>query len=295
MSERLVFAVVGDPIAHSKSPRMHGAAYRALGMPHVYEARRADASQLAAVVDELRRGDLAGLNVTIPHKLRVLELVDEIEPAARAVGAGNTLIRAPDGRILATNTDAPALSAELASLVSDRRAFASAPGLVLGSGGAARAAVTAMVLDLGIRDVHVRARSFADAEKSARFASEMQTALASAGAEAILSCRPLAPDSAYAGARAVVQATSAGMASADPGDALVEQIAWDALHPEAALVDAVYAPPVTPFLAEAKRRGLAHTNGLGMLARQGALAFSRWLGVEPPYEAMLAELRAIVT
>jgi shikimate dehydrogenase len=152
-----------------------------------------------------------------------------------------------------------------------------------------------MVLDLGIRDVHVRARSFADAENSARFASEMQTALASAGAEAILSCRPLAPDSAYAGARAVVQATSAGMASADPGDALVEQVVWDALHPEAALVDAVYAPPVTPFLAEAKRRGLAHTNGLGMLARQGALAFSRWLGVEPPYEAMLAELRAIVT
>lgn len=292
MNERLVFAVVGDPIAHSKSPRMHAAAYRSLGMPHVYEARRADPSGLAGVVAELRRGELAGLNVTIPHKTRVLELVDEVEPAARAVGAGNTLIRAVDGRILATNTDAPALSAELASLV-DRKTFASAPGLVLGSGGAARAAVTAMVLDLGIRDVHVRARSFADTEKAARFESEMQTALASAGVETKLSCRELAPDSAYAGACAVVQATSAGMASADPGDTLVEQITWDALDPSVAIVDAVYAPPVTPFLAEAARRGYAHTNGLGMLARQGALAFSRWLGVEPPYEAMLSELRSL--
>lgn len=295
MSERLVFAVVGDPIAHSKSPRMHGAAYRTLSMPHVYEARRADASQLPGVVDELRRGGLAGLNVTIPHKLRVLDLVDEIEPAARAVGAGNTLVRAEGGRILATNTDAPALSAELACLVPNPSAFAGAPGLVLGSGGAARAAVTAMVLDLGIRDVHVRARSFADAGNRARFASEMRTALASAGVEAELSCRELTPDSAYAGARAVVQATSAGMASADPGEALVQQVTWDALDPSVAIVDAVYSPPVTPFLAEASRRGLAHANGLGMLARQGALAFSRWLGVAPPYEAMLAELRAIVS
>jgi shikimate dehydrogenase len=293
MNERLVFAVVGDPIAHSKSPRMHAAAYRSLGMPHVYEARRADASQLAGVVDDLRRGHLAGLNVTIPHKTRVLELVDEVEPAARAVGAGNTLIRAVDGRILATNTDAPALSAELASLATDREAFASAPGLVLGSGGAARAAVTAMVLDLGIRHVHVRARSFVDREKCARFESDMHSALGSAGAEVKLSCRELAPDSAYSGARAVVQATSAGMASADPGDELVKQVTWDALDPSVAIVDAVYAPPVTPFLAEAERRGLAHTNGFGMLARQGALAFSRWLGVEPPYEAMLAELRSL--
>lgn len=294
MNERLVFAVVGDPIAHSKSPRMHAAAYRSLGMPHVYEARRADASGLAAVVAQLRRGELAGLNVTIPHKTRVLDLVDEVEPAARAVGAGNTLIRAVDGRILATNTDAPALSAELASLA-DRKTFAGAPGLVLGSGGAARAAVTAMVLDLGIRHVHVRARSFADPEKCSRFEADMRSALASAGAEAKLTCRVLALDSAYAGARAVVQATSAGMASADPGDALVKHVTWDALDPSVAIVDAVYAPPVTPFLAEASRRGYVHTNGLGMLARQGALAFSRWLAVEPPYEVMLAELRAIVS
>jgi shikimate dehydrogenase len=90
--------------------------------------------------------------------------------------------------------------------------------------------------------------------------------------------------------RAVVQATSAGMRGADPGEAAAAVVAWDALPSDAVALDVVYAPPDTPFLHAARARGLRCTNGLGMLARQGALAFELWLGVPAPLEAMLAAL-----
>ncbi len=249
------FAVVGDPIAHSKSPVMHAAAYAALGMPHTYEAIRADESALAAAVARLRAGELSGLNVTVPHKIRVLSLVDDVAPSAAAVGAANTLVRDAAGRVTAHNTDVAALAAELAAL-----APSSGAALVLGTGGASRAAVAALKSD-------------------GRFA------------EIIVRGRPLAPDAA-ADARVtlVVQTTSCGMTGADPGELARDAVAWDALPSGAVVYDVVYAPAETPLLAEARRRGLRAAGGLGMLARQGALAFELWLGVAAPLTAMRAAL-----
>ena len=89
---------------------------------------------------------------------------------------------------------------------------------------------------------------------------------------------------------AVVQATSAGMTGADPGDPVAAVVAWEALPPDAVALDVVYAPPETPFLAAARSRGLRHASGLGMLARQGALAFELWLGVPAPFDVMRAAL-----
>jgi len=259
------FAVIGDPVAHSKSPAMHMAAFRALALPHTYEAVRVTTAELPRVIQALREGQYDGLNVTVPHKQAVLALADDV--AARGLAAANTLVRTGDGRIVAHNTDVPALAGELRLHAGPGAPWASRRALVLGSGGAALAAVAAL-RSLGSRDVVVRART--------RLTDATQPWQPSPGSEAQT--------------LAVVQATSAGMTGADPGDAVADVVAWEALPPDAVALDVVYAPPDTPFLHAARARGLRCANGLGMLARQGALAFELWLGMEGPLDVMRAAL-----
>jgi shikimate dehydrogenase len=263
---------------------MHAAAYRALHLPHTYEALRATASELPGIVDALRTGRFDGLNVTVPHKERVLGLVDELDASARIVGAANTLVRSPEGRVMAYNTDAPALAAEIDRLrgsLAHPAPWDTGRALVLGSGGAARAAVAACA-KLGAREIVVRARAFDDASRRDRFVGEAPAAIAP---------QPWAASSASEGETiAVVQATSAGMKGADPGTAVADVVAWGSLPPNAVAVDVVYAPRDTPFLRAARARGLCSDDGLGMLARQGALAFELWLGVAAPFEIMRAAL-----
>lgn len=274
----LRFAVIGDPVSHSKSPAMQGAAFAALGLPHTYEALRTTDDELPGVVQALREGRFAGLNVTVPHKTAVLALADELDASAKFTGAANTLVRAPDGRVLAYNTDAPALASVVSVLLEDHGEIALARrGLVLGSGGAARAAVAALHL-LGMKDVVVRARRPGPVfELRAGFPA----------------WQPWAPDAASeASTSVVVQATSAGMTGAGPGEPVADVVAWEALPPSAIAVDVVYAPPSTPFLRAAERRGLHGGGGLGMLAVQGGLALELWLGVSAPLDVMLAAVGA---
>ena len=246
---------------------MHAAAFRALGLPHTYEAVRTTVAQLPGVIAELRSGAYGGLNVTVPYKEKVLALVDVVDESARAMRAANTLVRASDGRVLAYNTDAPALAEELRALVGPVD-LTGTRALVLGSGGAARAAASALRTHLGVGEVIVRARSGGDfTTQPWRGSRETEASM-----------------------RFVVQATSAGMQGADPGEAAAGVVAWDALPDDAVALDVVYAPPETPFLRAARNRGLRHANGLGMLARQGALALHLWLGLEAPLDAMLAAL-----
>jgi shikimate dehydrogenase len=279
------FAVVGDPIGHSKSPLMHGAALRALGLPHTYEAIRASAEELPGVLAKVREGALDGLNVTVPHKERVMALVDELDASARVAGAANTIVRLAGGRLAAHNTDAPALAAEITRLRGGAHWPAGGRALVLGSGGAARAAIAALGVHLGVRDVTVRARAFDDPARRDAFA---------ATAPAPVRVEPWAPSpDGEARTFALVQATSAGMRGADAGDALSAVVAWEALPPEAVAIDVVYAPRDTPWLRAARGRGLRSDDGLGMLARQGALALELWLadaGVKAPVDAMRAAL-----
>jgi shikimate dehydrogenase len=260
------FAVIGDPVAHSKSPAMHAAAYRALGLPHAYEAVRVAAGDLPRVVAALREGTYDGINVTVPHKEAVLALVDAVDESVESVGAANTLVRV-DGRVVAYNTDARALAQELRDLAGPR-SWPEGAALILGSGGAARAALAALRGDLGVTEIVLRARS-------------------SRG----LPTAPLRASSATdARVITVVQATSAGMHGAAPGEPVADAVAWEALPAEAIALDVVYAPPDTPFLRAARARGLRCANGLGMLARQGALAFELWLGQPAPLDAMRAAL-----
>jgi shikimate dehydrogenase len=277
------FAVVGDPVSHSRSPAMHAAAYRALGLSFSYDAVRATQSELPRVVDALRHGVYDGLNLTVPHKERVLELVDKLDPSARAIGAANTLVRTADGQIVAHNTDAPALAEELTRLARRDVSWAGGRGLVLGSGGTARAAIAAFA-KLGVREIMVRARAFEDHVRRERFI---------AAAPAAIVAQPWRPSAATEEATvAVVQATSAGMTGADPGDAVANVVEWGALPNHAVAIDVVYAPRDTPFLRAARARGLPSDDGLGMLARQGALAFELWLGMPAPLDAMRAALES---
>jgi shikimate dehydrogenase len=236
---------------------MHGAAYRAMGMAHTYEAFRASAPELGGWIAKLRRGEVDGINVTVPHKRAALELADDSDPIARACDAANVLVRKND-RVVAYNTDVPALVAELA----DERDEPGGTAIVLGNGGAARAAVLALE-QLGASQIIVRARRDGD--------------------------EPLTSTGTEQDARWIVQATSAGMTGADPGEALVRAVRFD-LAPRALALDLIYEPRETPFLEAARGAGLRTKNGLGMLVRQGALAFELWLGVAPPKDVMRAAL-----
>jgi shikimate dehydrogenase len=271
LSAALRFAVIGSPIAHAKSPAMHMAAFAALGLPHTYERLETNAGELAGRIQALRDGIYAGLNVTVPHKIAALTLADEIAPTASAVGAVNTLVRTADGTIAAHNTDAVALERELATLAGTREAFAGKTAIVIGTGGAAHAALCAL-RGLGVARILVRGRS------------------AIAGAPDV-ELHPLgAPEAEPRDVVAVVQTTSCGMTGGPSGAIVADAVRWETLPETAVAYDVVYTPRETPFVTRALARGLHATGGLGMLARQGALAFELWLGVAPPLDAMLAAI-----
>jgi len=291
----LRFAVIGSPVVHSKSPRMHEAAYRALGMPHTYERLETTDAELPSRVEALRRGELDGLNVTVPHKRRVLSLVDEVHASARATGAANTLVRTPEGRIRAHNTDTPALADELAQLAGRRDAFRGRSAVVLGTGGAARAAIVALASHLGVARIIVRGRALGETAHAVAYVRQLDALLAAGGGPGVavaLGAEGLEPPQREDDTLgAVVQATSCGMSGGPPGALVAEAVKWAEVPSDAVAIDVVYAPEETPFVAAARARGLRTDSGLGMLARQGALAFELWLGTPPPLDVMFATLR----
>lgn len=286
------FALLGHPVSHSLSPVIHHAAYRELGLSHEYGL--IDAPDEAAVdraLAALKRGELAGLNVTIPWKRRAFALATRGSPLAQRLQVANVL--APvDGELVAHNTDALALEAEFGRLVSVPRA------LVIGSGGAAPAVVAACVA-AGIGEVYVTAR---------RFTSELPRPDWPGASElSRLGGRLLPwPDSTPAaraeldalceGTGLFVQCTSAGMQGADPGEAVAAMVRWSLTPPDALAYDLIYAPLRTPFLREAEGAGRRTAHGLHMLVGQAALAMEIWLGVRPKREPLLeAALAALAT
>jgi shikimate dehydrogenase len=290
----LRFAVIGTPIGHSRSPAMHHAAYRALGLPHTYEKLETSEAELAGRVEALRRGDFAGLNVTVPHKAKVLKLVDEVHASARATGAANTLVRTAEGRVRAHNTDMPAVADEIVRLAGDATRLRGGVGLVIGTGGAARAAILALASRVGVRRVLIRGRSLGETGHAVAYVREIDRILAASGGPGVavaLGADGLqAPDKEDPRLVAIIQATSCGMKGAAPGEVVADAVRWDQVPGDAVALDVVYAPQRTPFLERATARGLAADNGLGMLARQGALAFELWLGLPPPVAIMRAAI-----
>ncbi|MGH7280041.1 MAG: shikimate dehydrogenase [Polyangiaceae bacterium] len=284
------FAVLGSPIAHSKSPAMHQAAFRALGLAHTYEAIDCDVAQFEEHVRSLKHGKFQGFNVTVPHKLRALPFADEIDASAKHVGAANTLVREESGKVIAHNTDVGALVVELETLAGSRDRFRGRTAVVVGTGGAARAAIAACG-HLGLRRVVILARApdslARDAEHILRDSSSHPSGLATTSIVArALERGPFANDDVGV----VVQATTCGMTGGPDGSIVANAIDWAALPKSAVALDAVYAPRETEFVRAARAAGLACANGLGMLARQGALAFELWLKIPAPFDVMRAAI-----
>ncbi len=268
----LSFALLGYPVAHSLSPRLMHAAFAALGLPHRYGLLECpDAPSLAQAVRQLADGTLHGANVTIPHKRSVLSFVDSLHASAERVGAANVLVRQRD-QTVAYNTDMIALVERFHA-----HGLSSGAALVLGNGGAARAAVCALV-EVGVPSVIVTARGFRAAAGRAAFDLPSARAVPPEEVRAVLDGAPLS---------AVVQATSTEMVDPGAAAAVLGWVPWERLGPEALALDVVYVPKVTEFLREAGRRGYRAEGGAQMLAGQAAHALGLWLGVDPPREDML--------
>lgn len=268
--------VIGDPIAHSKSPLIHGFWLEKLGLEAGYDRCRVTAEGLGDYFAS-RRGDAAwrGCNVTIPHKEAVLPHLDQIEGAARAVGAVNTVFRGEGGKLLGTNTDTLGIAEALVG------ADPTEPVVVIGNGGAARAAFAQLAGCAG-SDVRILAR---DPEKASRVAAECG-----------LSARafPLDPEGdALRDAAIVINATQLGMKDQPPMPQWIcDQL--DRTAADALVFDMVYAPLETELLAAARGMGRKSADGLVMLVGQAAAAFECFFGKPAPREHD-AELRAILT
>lgn len=263
--------VIGWPVAHSRSPLIHGYWLERYGVNGAYVRRPTPPEELEAFLRHLGREGFVGANVTVPHKEAAWRLADEADAAAQAVEAANTLWL-EDGRLKATNTDIHGFLRNLDELAPGWDA--AGPAAVCGAGGAARAVIRGL-LDRGFQDIRVINRTRARGEALARRFGAALTLFDWSDC-----------DRALAGAALLVNATSLGMTGAPPLD-----LPLDGLAAEAVVSDIVYAPLETELLRRARARGLTAVDGLGMLLHQAAPGFEKWFGVFPE---VTAELRALV-
>ena len=267
--------LLGDPVAHSLSPRLHNTVFRRLGLDLVYLALPVPAEAVGTVLDALGAVGAVGANVTVPHKLRVHDHCAVLTEEARLLGAVNT-VWWQDGVAHGTNTDATGLHRVLERTVDG---LAGAPAVVLGTGGAARASVVALARGGATATVVGRREGpLAEVVDVARRAG-------APGAVGLLLDDEAEVAAAVGAARVVLNATTLGM-HAEPLPA-----PFHALRADQVVHDLVYGSGTTPFVADARARGAAAHDGRAMLAAQAHDAFAVWPGEEPPsgaYEDALA-------
>ncbi|MFZ0386923.1 MAG: shikimate dehydrogenase [Solirubrobacteraceae bacterium] len=269
-------ALIGKPLRRRHSKVMHDAAFDANGIDARYELREIDADQLPAFVEEVRDPAWFGFQVTAPYKREIMALLDEVESQAAAIGAVNSVERRHDGALVGFNTDAPGFAAAVRRDLG--REFSRAKVVVVGAGGAARAAVRAAI-DGAAAEVLVSARR--------REAAQELAAEAGAPAVAIALDDP-ALSGALQAANLVVNATTVGML--DPGTPIDPQ----RLGPQAAVFDLVYVPPETELTRATRARGLPAANGAEMLVAQAEIAFERWTGVAGTADVMRSAVAPLI-
>ena len=259
--------LIGYPLGHSLSPKIHSAALNAYGLQGEYSLFPIAPDDIQGLKDLLacvRNDEILGLNVTIPHKQNVIPLLDELTPTAQAIGAVNT-ISVRNGKLVGDNTDAPGFLTDLGGLKTSEVSKA----LVLGAGGSARAVVYALIHDGW--DVTLSARR---PEQARDLASNYHL--------------PITTDLRLATFDLLVNTTPLGMA---PN---VDTSPWPDHLPfpkDAAVYDLVYNPRETKLVRDARAQGLPARAGLGMLIEQAALAFEIWTGHRPPREALFEEVQ----
>ncbi|MGH2754179.1 MAG: shikimate dehydrogenase [Actinomycetota bacterium] len=256
--------IIGWPLEHTLSPAMHNAAFKRIGTDWVYLPFAIPPEELSTAVAGLRVLGARGLNVTMPHKERIVEMLDDLSPEAKVIGAVNTIENA-GGRLIGHNTDASGFSEFLMLDAgwegSDKRA------LVLGAGGAARAVVRALA-DMGLEHITIAARDPGRAAILELTGSVTTTPWEAAGAVA-------------SDVDLIVNSTPVGMKG--------EDVLPDArFHPGQVVVDLIYSPPSTRLVDRARSQQAEAWSGLGMLVHQAAGALRIWTGKEPPLGIMSA-------
>lgn len=274
MTEKLLLAgVIGDPIAHSRSPMLHGHWLRRYGINGHYVPLHVTRERLHDTLQLLPDLGFKGINVTIPHKETVLHLADSVTDRAALIGAANTLTYTASGKLQADNTDGVGFIENIKQYTPGWSA-SEGPALVLGAGGAARAVISALLSD-GCPHVFLvnRTRSRAEALQD-HFGAKVHVAdwtrIPNVLDEVAL----------------LVNTTSLGMVGKQP-----LHIDLDRLNPHTVVNDIVYTPLRTELLEEAAARGCHTVDGLGMLLHQATPGFERWFGVRPEVDD---DLRAVV-
>jgi shikimate dehydrogenase len=264
--------VMGWPVAHSRSPAIHNHWIGHYGLNGSYVLLPVQPGRLGDAMRGLPALGFAGCNITIPHKVAAMPLVDRIDPLAQRIGAINTVVVEKDGSLSGHNTDAFGYIESLLDARPGWRADAG-PITVLGAGGAARAILVALA-ERGAREIRLCNRSL---DKAQALAQEFGAPLRAVPWEQ--------REDALDGAALLVNTTSLGMKGQDP-----LTLALDRLPTQALVSDIIYVPLETPLLAAARQRGNATVNGLGMLLHQARPAFRHWFGVMPEVTPALRRL-----
>ncbi|WP_330083434.1 shikimate dehydrogenase [Methylocystis iwaonis] len=268
----ILAGVMGWPIGHSRSPKIHNHWFAQYGLKGAYVPLKVEPGRLETALRALPALGFSGCNLTIPHKEAALTVLDRIEENAARIGAVNCVVVEPDGSLTGKNYDGYGFVASLHEAAPKWQA-ANGPCIVIGAGGAARAIVSGLI-DAGATEIRLFNRTRARAEKIA----------ADFGAP-VAAYRWEERHEALAGAGLLVNATSQGMVGQEPLD-----LSLDALPTTALVADIVYAPLETPLLAAARRMGATPVDGLGMLLHQARPAFRDWTGTMPDVTPALRAL-----
>ena len=277
--EKRIITLLGTPLSQSFAARMQNAAYTAMGEELYYTYTETDEKQLPAAVARLRAEDTPGFAVTKPNKVAVLTLLDELDPLCEKMGASNTVVRLPDGKLKGYNTDGigfyTALTQDMGMDVTGRTFFC------VGAGGAGRA-ICSVLAHYGagciyITDLHDAAAEALAEEINGKFAPVARFV-------------PRGDWSAMGECHCILNASGVGMGESEGTSPIPKEV----LNPRQLCFDACYNPARTQFLLDAEERGCSVMNGLGMSLYQGVAQIELWTGREAPVEVMRQELLDII-
>jgi shikimate dehydrogenase len=276
-----VCGILGDPVEHSLSPAMHNAAFKKVGLDYIYLPFHVTPGNLPGAIDGLKSLGLRGVNVTIPHKVSVIPLLDELEPIAKNIGAVNTIVN-NNGYLKGYNTDAAGF---LKSLSAKDIEPSGKKVVILGAGGVSRA-ISFILAEQGA-DIEILNRG-PNIERAQKLSDNL-----SSNSKNKIRITPLSEINLKQALKRVdilINATSVGM-NPDTDNSLVPQ---ELLKPGMVVFDAIYNPVKTKLLKDAEKTGATVVGGLDMLVWQGALAFELWTGIKAPVNTMMNTAASIL-
>lgn len=274
-------ALLGSPVAHSISPMMHNEAFQLLDLDYVYLCFDVNEESLPAAVEGLKTCNIRGFNLTMPNKNKIVELLDELSPAARLIGAVNTVVN-DNGHLTGYNTDGVGYMQAVKDAGYDIHGKTIT---VMGAGGAATAICAQAALD-GIEEIHIFAR------ETSRFWNRTENLVKNINST--LPCHAVLHENedkaslsdAISKSTLLLNATSVGMAPNTDGTIITDTSLY---HPDLIVSDVIYNPRETRFLREAREAGCRTFNGMYMLLYQGAEAFRLWTGKDMPVKEIKAK------